>query len=90
VGKRLAFITARTRRTGGMHKCGDSPERRQAAALVVKGRVDMARLAIDDGGQMVRRSTDAEVNAPIPMKRVISAGRRGDAETPGRIIEAVA
>ena len=58
----LTLITGRTRKQAiGMHKGKDSPEYREATALVEMNPDDMARLKIEDGGQALLRTTEGEV-----------------------------
>ena len=62
MGERLTLITGRTRKQAvGMHKGKDSPEYREATALVEMNPEDMARLNIEDGGQALLRTAEGEV-----------------------------
>ena len=58
----LTLITGRTRKQAiGMHKGKDSPEYREATALVEMNPEDMARLDIEDGGQALLRTAEGEI-----------------------------
>jgi len=62
VSERLTLITGRTRKQAvGMHKGKDSPEYREATALVEMNPEDMVRLKIEDGGQALLRTAEGEV-----------------------------
>jgi len=100
----LTLIIGRMRkRATGMHRGKDSPGYHEATALAESHHEDMARLGIEDGGQVVQHSTEGELGqtAPagsgycvegvsLPLRRVISTGYLNDDEVPSRIIEAVA
>ena len=58
----LTLITGRTRKQAiGMHKGKDSPEYHEATALVELNPEDMARLGIEDGGQVLLRTAEGEI-----------------------------
>ena len=62
MGDRLILITGRTRKQAiGMHKGKASAEYLEATALVEMNPDDMTRLAISDGGRVLLRTTDGEV-----------------------------
>lgn len=62
MSERLTMITGRTRKQAiGMHKGKDSPEYREATALVEMNPEDMARLDIEDGGRAVIRTAEGEI-----------------------------
>ena len=62
MSERLTMITGRTRKQAiGMHKGKDSPEYREATALVEMNPEDMARLNIEEGGQALLRTAEGEV-----------------------------
>jgi formylmethanofuran dehydrogenase subunit D len=62
VSEPLTLITGRTRKQAiGMHKGKDSPEYREATALVEMNPEDMARRDIEDGGQALLRTAEGEI-----------------------------
>jgi formylmethanofuran dehydrogenase subunit D len=62
VSERLTMITGRTRKQAvGMHKGKDSPEYREATALVEMNPDDMARLKIADGSQALLSTAEGEI-----------------------------
>src|ERR1035437_7666450 len=62
VSERLTIVTGRTRKQAiGMHKGKYSPEHREATGLVEMNPEDMARLNIEDGGQVLIRTAEGEV-----------------------------
>jgi len=62
VSERLTMITGRTRKQAiGLHKGKDSPEYREATGFVEMNTEDMARLDIADGGQVLLRTAEGEV-----------------------------
>jgi len=62
VSDRLTLITGRTRKQAiGMHKGKASAEYLAATALVEMNPDDMTRLEVSDGGQVLLRTADGEV-----------------------------
>lgn len=62
MSERLTMVTGRTRKQAiGMHKGKDSPEYREATGLVEMNPGDMVRLNIEDGGQVLIRTAEGEV-----------------------------
>jgi len=62
VSDRLTLITGRTRKQAiGMHKGKASAEYLAATALVEMNPDDMTRLEVSDGGQVLLRMADGEV-----------------------------
>jgi formylmethanofuran dehydrogenase subunit D len=62
VSESLTLITGRTRKQAiGLHKGKSSSQYHEATALVELNPDDMARLGIEDGGQVLLRTAEAEI-----------------------------
>jgi formylmethanofuran dehydrogenase subunit D len=58
----LTLITGRMRKQAtGMHKGKDSPEYHEVTALAESHHEDLARLVVEDGGQVVQRATEGKL-----------------------------